>query len=46
MLTVGFGGATQRACPGLDGVVYRTIGVHPIESSITGVDLTAGTIGW
>lgn len=29
VLSIGFGGTTQRACPGIESVVYEMVRVHP-----------------
>jgi len=31
-------GGTQRACPGIDGVVYETVGIDPGEAEVVGLD--------
>lgn len=46
LLSLGFGGATDRACLEINSVVYETIGIHPSTAAITGVDLSDGTIEW
>lgn len=46
LLSFGFGGATARACPQINSVVYATIGVHPTGVAITGVDIGSGSIQW
>jgi hypothetical protein len=46
LLSIRFGGATQRACPGIESVVYRTVGVHPAGVAITDVEFTTATVEW
>lgn len=46
LLSFGFGGATDRACPGIESVVYETVGVAPGGAAITDVDLAAMTLEW
>jgi hypothetical protein len=45
-LTFAFSGGTARACPEIDSVVYDTVGVHPAEFGVTGVDLSDFEVGW
>jgi hypothetical protein len=40
------GGATERACPGIDSVIYDWFGVYPSEARIVSVDLLAASIEW
>lgn len=46
LLSFGFGGATDRACPGIGSILYETIGVAPGRAAITGVDVAAMTLEW
>lgn len=46
LLSFGFGGATDRGCPGIESVVYDTVGVAPGGAAITDVDLAAMTLEW
>ena len=46
LLSIGFGGATQRACPGIDSIVYEVIRVHPSGVKITNIGFTTATIEW
>lgn len=45
-LTFVFSGGTDRACPEIDSDVYDTVGIHPAEFGITGVDLSNLEIEW
>lgn len=36
-----FAGSTQRACPGIDGPVYGTVGIDPAGAHVVGVEGTA-----
>ena len=45
-LSLTVGGSTARACPGLGGVVYETVGVHPGGIELVGVDLADATVEW
>jgi hypothetical protein len=45
-LTVVVSGSTDRACPGIDSVVYDTVGVYPAEFSVTGTDLSNLEVRW
>jgi hypothetical protein len=46
LLSFRFGGATQRACPGIESVVYDLLSVHPPAVRVTAVDVTEATIEW
>lgn len=41
-----FAGGTQRACPGIESVVYDTIGIHPAGFAVTGVDWSSFEVQW
>lgn len=45
-LTLRVGGATQRACPGIDSVLYDRFGVYPDEARLVSVDLLAASLEW
>ena len=46
LLSIGFGGSTQRACPGINSIVYEMIRVHPSGVEITNIGFTTVTIEW
>lgn len=46
LLSVSFGGATQRACPGIESIVYEMFRVHPGGVKITDIEFAAGTVEW
>lgn len=45
-LSLRLGGATQRACPGIDSPFYEYFGVHPSGLRLVGVDLVAASVEW
>jgi len=45
-LSLRIGGATQRACPGIDSAIYDRFGVHPSGVRLVSVDLLAASIEW
>jgi hypothetical protein len=40
------GGATERACPGIDSEIYERFGVHPSGVRLVSVDLFAASFEW
>lgn len=46
LLSLTFGGATDRACPEIDSIVYETTGVQPSGLAITGINLGDWTVEW
>jgi hypothetical protein len=45
-LSLRLGGATERACPGIDSAVYERFGVHPTGARLVSVDLVAASVEW
>ncbi len=45
-LTFRVGGATQRACPGIDSALYDRFGVYPREARVVSVDVLAASLEW
>lgn len=45
-LSFRFGGATERACPGIDSAIYERFGVHPSGVRLVSVDLLAASMEW
>ena len=46
VLSMGFGGATQRACPGIESVAYEMIRVHPSSVKLTNIEFGTATLRW
>jgi hypothetical protein len=46
LLSISFGGATERACPGIESIVYEMFRVHPAGVKITDIEFATGTIEW
>ena len=45
-LSLRVGGATQRACPGIDSAIYDRFGVDPSGVRLVSVDLLAASVEW
>lgn len=45
-LSLRVGGATERACPGIDSAVYDRFGVLPSEVRVVSVDVAAASLEW
>lgn len=41
-----FAGGYQRACPGIESLLYETIGIYPGGFELTGIDLGSFELRW
>jgi hypothetical protein len=45
-LSLRVGGATERACPGIDSAIYERFGIYPNEARLASVDVLAASLEW